>query len=75
MIVIWGSRKSRATFEDDLRSGVVRPNLTHFFRFDTYLGPTFGFKWVRLTLRFQKWVQSGWVDLKKGSNSGLINSI
>ena len=33
MIVIWGSRKSRATFEGDLRSGVVRPNLTHFVRF------------------------------------------
>ena len=53
-------------------SGVARPNLTHFVRFDTNLGPIFEFKRVGLTLRTHKWVQSGRVDLKKGSNLGSI---
>ena len=49
---------------------IRRPNPTRFFGFNPILGPIFGFKRVGLALRIQKRVQSGRVDLKKGSNSG-----
>ena len=49
-------------------SDLVLPNPTLFGGFN----PIFGFKLVGKVLRIQKWVESGWVDLKKCSSLDSI---
>ena len=56
------------TIKNDVYISAAKPD--PFFGLNPILDPKFGLNQVVLALRVEKWVQSGGVGLKKGSNSG-----